>query len=233
MWQPYPFHLKKLRYMRHKGNKNRDVASFESTSSIMMGITCMKDGWCVPRIPELLNQSHTSMTTNKNTNTNTNTNTINNTQIVNGDLLEQNVEVIVNPWNRNLIPWWLLIPQGVSGAIKQQAGIQPFVEVARHGLIPLGGAILTSAGNLPYQAIIHVAGINLLWMASKQSITQSVVSAMKIVNDKQYASVAFPLIGAGAGGASEQKTLETMLNALETIEYNAAVTIVKYKKQPR
>ncbi|MEW6711004.1 MAG: Appr-1-p processing protein, partial [Candidatus Riflebacteria bacterium] len=31
---------------------------------------------------------------------------------ISGDLLEQRVEVIVNPWNMNVIPWWLLLPQG-------------------------------------------------------------------------------------------------------------------------
>ena len=66
------------------------------------------------------------------------------------------VDVIVNAWNRNIIPWWLLLPQGVSGAIKRRAGKQPFREVARHGPIPLGGAVLTSAGSLPYAGIIHV-----------------------------------------------------------------------------
>lgn len=35
-------------------------------------------------------------------------------RIVDGDLLDQDVEVIVNAWNRNVIPWWLLLPQGVS-----------------------------------------------------------------------------------------------------------------------
>src|SRR5262245_57156966 len=40
-----------------------------------------------------------------------------NMTIVDGDLLDQDVEVIVNAWNRNVIPWWLLVPQGVSGAI--------------------------------------------------------------------------------------------------------------------
>lgn len=39
-----------------------------------------------------------------------------------GDLLDQPVEVIVNAWNRNIIPWWLLLPQGVSGAIKRRGG---------------------------------------------------------------------------------------------------------------
>ena len=49
-------------------------------------------------------------------------------EIVNGDLLDQDVDVIVNAWNRNIIPWWLLLPQGVSGAIKKRAGLAPFPE---------------------------------------------------------------------------------------------------------
>src|SRR5258708_6276170 len=52
--------------------------------------------------------------------------------ITDGDLLDQPVEAIVNAWNRNIIPWWLLLPQGVSGAIKRRGGIMPFREVARH-----------------------------------------------------------------------------------------------------
>lgn len=47
-------------------------------------------------------------------------------QIVEGDLLDQPVEAIENPWNRNIIPWWLLLPQGVAGAIKRKGGYRPF-----------------------------------------------------------------------------------------------------------
>jgi O-acetyl-ADP-ribose deacetylase (regulator of RNase III) len=49
--------------------------------------------------------------------------------IVSGNLLNQDVDVIVNAWNRNIIPWWLLIPQGVSGTIKRKAGYKPFREL--------------------------------------------------------------------------------------------------------
>ena len=41
---------------------------------------------------------------------------------VSGDLLEQDVEVIVNAWNRNLIPWWLLLPQGRVGSDQEARG---------------------------------------------------------------------------------------------------------------
>jgi O-acetyl-ADP-ribose deacetylase len=68
--------------------------------------------------------------------------------IVEGDLLEQKTQAIVNTWNRNIIPWWLLIPQGVSGAIKRKAGLQPFFELGKMGAIPLGHAVATSAGKL-------------------------------------------------------------------------------------
>jgi hypothetical protein len=37
-----------------------------------------------------------------------------NVTVVDGDLLDQDVDVIVNAWNRNIIPWWLLLPLSES-----------------------------------------------------------------------------------------------------------------------
>lgn len=149
--------------------------------------------------------------------------------IVEGDLLDQRVDAIVNAWNRNFIPWWLLIPQGVSGAIKRHAGYAPFIEVRRAGMLPLGGAVATSAGRLPYQAIIHVAGIGMLWTASPRSIQRSVVSAMDIVAQRGFASVAFPVIGAGTGAMGEQRALQLMLEAFAPLSSSASVIIVRYR----
>ncbi len=92
------------------------------------------------------------------------------TRIVEGDLLDQDVEVIVNAWNRNFFPWWLLLPQGVSRAIKRRAGFAPFRELAKMKMLPLGGAVETTAGRLPFKAIIHVAGINMLWRSSERAV---------------------------------------------------------------
>ena len=151
-------------------------------------------------------------------------------QIVEGDILDQPVEVIINPWNRNIIPWWILIPQGVSGAIKKRAGSKPFKELAKYGPIPLGGAVETYAGKLKFKSIIHVAGINLLWFATRFSIQESVRNAMKIVNSKYYNSVAFPIIGSGSGNRSRDKALSFMLETFEVIESNSNVRIVKHVK---
>jgi O-acetyl-ADP-ribose deacetylase len=153
-----------------------------------------------------------------------------NAEIVHGDLLDQPVEVIVNAWNRNIIPWWLLLPQGVSGAIKKRGGLQPFRELGKFGAIPLGQAVMTTAGRLPFRAIIHVAGINLFWRASEKSIRDSVQNTMRLINENNFASVAFPIIGAGSGGFRQPLALDIMVEELNLISTNAKVTIVEFKK---
>jgi O-acetyl-ADP-ribose deacetylase (regulator of RNase III) len=152
-------------------------------------------------------------------------------EILNGDLLDQKVDVIVNAWNRNIIPWWLLLPQGVSGAIKRRAGYEPFHEVAKYGPIPLGQAVFTSAGKLPYRGIIHVAGIDGLWRASEFSIRQSVKNAVMLADDKGFQSMAFPVIGSGSGSFNQEKALEFMVDELEQISTELTVKIVQYSKK--
>jgi len=152
-------------------------------------------------------------------------------RIVEGDLLDQETDAIVNTWNRNIIPWWLLLPQGVSGAIKRRAGLQPFREVARFGPLALGRAVHTSAGRLPYRAIIHVAGIDLLWRASSASIQDSVRNAVYLAESLGLRSLAFPVIGAGSGGFNAAEAERLMLEALAGLESDLDVVLVRYRRQ--
>jgi O-acetyl-ADP-ribose deacetylase (regulator of RNase III) len=150
-------------------------------------------------------------------------------EIVRGDLLGQNVEAIVNSWNRNIIPWWLLLPHGVSGAIKKRGGVAPFRELGLKPL-PLGAARMTSAGRLGFKAIIHVAGINGFWMASEKSIRGSVRSAMNLCDERGFASIGFPIIGAGAGSFDEERALRIMRAEFDAIESRARVVVVRFEK---
>lgn len=145
-----------------------------------------------------------------------------------GDLLEQPVEVIVNAWNRNFIPWWLLLPQGVSGAIKKRAGYAPFRELARAGILPLGGAVVTSAGRLPFRAIIHVAGIGWLWTSSEESIRTSVQNALALAAQHDFRSIAFPLVGAGTGGTRADHVQNLMADEFHRSNYPGEIVLVRY-----
>jgi len=145
-----------------------------------------------------------------------------------GDLLDQDVDVIVNAWNRNPFPWWLLLPQGVSGAIRRRAGLEPFRELGRFGLLSLGDAVVTGPGRLPFKAIIHVAGIGLLWSASEQSIRASTINALLLAHGAGFRSLAFPLIGAGTGGFPPARVEAIMLDSMAHSRFAGEVRIVKY-----
>jgi len=151
-------------------------------------------------------------------------------ELIKGDLLDQKVDVIVNAWNRNLIPWWLLLPQGVSGAIKKRGGYALFREIAHVGIMSLGSAVLTGAGKLPFLGIIHVAGINLFWLATEYSIRESVRSAIELVNLERFSSVAFPVIGSGSGNRSKQWALDLMLDEFKKLDSSAHVVVVEFVK---
>jgi O-acetyl-ADP-ribose deacetylase (regulator of RNase III) len=153
-----------------------------------------------------------------------------NAKIVDGDLLDQPVEAIVNAWNRNIIPWWLLLPQGVSGAIKKRGGTAPFREVARHGAIPLGQAVATGAGRLGFKCIIHVAGINMLWRASEPSIRNSVSNALRVAREQHVLSLAMPLIGAGSGGFDEARVVALITDQLANEPADVDVTVVRFRR---
>jgi O-acetyl-ADP-ribose deacetylase (regulator of RNase III) len=151
-------------------------------------------------------------------------------QVVCGDLLDQDVDAIVNAWNRNPFPWWLLIPQGVSAGIRKRAGTAPFRELRRFGLLRLGEAVLTSAGRLPHRAIIHVAGINLLWRATERSIELSVRNAITLAQREGFRSIAFPLIGGGTGGRDTKRVEQTMLRTLDSLSFDGDVVIVRHQR---
>ena len=153
-----------------------------------------------------------------------------NLEIVDGDLLDQDVDVIVNAWNRNIIPWWLLLPQGVSGAIKKRGGYAPFRELGKLGPIPLGGAVVTGAGQLSYKAIIHVAGISMWWRSSERSIRDSTRNALAVATERSFQSIAFPLIGAGTGGGSPDDVLAIMQDELTKCDYDGLVRIVRFRR---
>ena len=96
-------------------------------------------------------------------------------------------------------------------------------------MTPLGGAVLTSAGRLPYKGIIHVAGINLLWRSSEFSIRRSVQSALAIAQREGYSSIAFPLIGSGSGGRNAERSEGAMRVALSEGRHDGEMIVVRYK----
>ncbi len=138
---------------------------------------------------------------------------------VQGDLLRVPADAIVNPWNRNYMPRWLR-PGGISGQLQAATGPGPWDELASHGLLQLGEAVVTSAGQLTTaRSLIHVAGLNLLWRASPRSVALSVHSAVEAAVAHRFATITMPLIGAGHGHLSADASRSTIHAALGELRH--------------
>jgi O-acetyl-ADP-ribose deacetylase (regulator of RNase III) len=148
--------------------------------------------------------------------------------VVHGDLLDQPVDAIVNPWNSNVIPWFLLLPQGVSGAIRKRVGAEAFHPLTTAGYLKPGTAIHAPAGRLPFKGIIHVAALTPFWTTSDAILETCLKSAFKVAIECGYKSIAVPLIGAGVGGKSPDETKELLRTLITGMDTNLDIRIVVY-----
>jgi O-acetyl-ADP-ribose deacetylase (regulator of RNase III) len=116
-------------------------------------------------------------------------------ELWNGDICDLEVDAIVNPANLSL---WMAT--GVGGAIKRAGGDQIEFAAVRQAPVPLGEAIVTTAGSLAAKAIIHAVSLDRDRRTSGPAIEQAVRSAMARAREIGATSIAYPAIGTGVGG---------------------------------
>ena len=73
-----------------------------------------------------------------------------------GDLTEMDTDAIVNAANNDL-----QLGGGVAGAIRRKGGPEIQTECNEIGTIPVGGAAITSGGDLKARYVIHAASMEL------------------------------------------------------------------------
>jgi O-acetyl-ADP-ribose deacetylase (regulator of RNase III) len=135
---------------------------------------------------------------------------------IEGNVFTTTGDALVNPYNRNLIPWWLLVPGGISGQLRREAGREPFRELTQAGRLSLGEAVLTEGGQLG-RPIIHVAGLNHCWRATERSVTESCWNLVAVAGAAGFESVVMPVIGAGHGGRTTEQSLATIGRAFSAL----------------
>ena len=150
--------------------------------------------------------------------------------VVYGDLLDQPVDAIVNPWNSNVIPWWLLLPQGVSGAIRKRAGSDAFRPLTTAGYLKPGTAVFAPAGKLAVKGIIHVAALTPFWTTSEAIVTSCVRNATRIAAENNLTSLAFPLLGAGVGGMNPDVSRALIEQTAAEVALGISIRIVIHRQ---
>jgi putative ATPase len=119
---------------------------------------------------------------------------------ITGDLTAQTVDAIVNAANDNLQHGG-----GVAAAIVRAGG--PVIQqesdewIRRNGRVPVGGAAITSAGVMPAEYVIHVAGpIYQSGQDNEGLLRAAVAGALDAAAGVGARSIAFPAISAGIYG---------------------------------
>ena len=130
-------------------------------------------------------------------------------ELWNGDICDLEVDAIVNAANLSL---WM--STGVGGALKRAGGDSIEFAAVRQAPVPLGGAIVTPAGQLAAKAVIHAVSLDRERRTSGPVIDAAVRSAMARAREIGATSIAFPALGTGVGGFPLQEAAQISVDAV-------------------
>jgi len=143
--------------------------------------------------------------------------------ILQGDLTELEADALVNAANNRL---WM--GGGVAGALKRKGGKIIETEAIKKGPIPIGEAVLTTAGSLKAKYVIHAAGMGTDLRTDELKIKNATHNALKRAHEAGLKTIAFPSIGTGVGGFPANKAAEVMLGtAMEFLKTEQKTSITK------
>lgn len=117
-------------------------------------------------------------------------------EVVTGDLLIEPVDAIVNAANSHLAHGG-----GVAAAIARAAGPALVAEgdalVAERGQVPVGEAVVTTAGDLPFRGVIHAVGPHQGVGDEEEKLAQALESSFLRAHERGWSSVSFPAVSSG------------------------------------
>ncbi len=128
-------------------------------------------------------------------------------EITEGDITLLDRDAIVNAANGQLI-----LGGGVAGAIRQRGGPAIQKECDTIGGTFVGGAVITTGGNLKARHVIHAVGPRMGEGNEDEKLKNATLSSLKVADENGLASIAFPAISAGIFGFPIDRCAEIMLN---------------------
>ncbi len=157
-------------------------------------------------------------------------------RLVKGDITKTQADAIVNAANASLLGGG-----GVDGAIHRAGGPAILEEcrkiVARQGGCNTGEAVITIAGKLPAQYVIHTVGP--VWRGGlkeeSQKLAHCYLNSLKLAQEHEVKTIAFPNISTGVYGypkdQAAQVAVETVQSFLEKYQLPEKVIFVVYDNE--
>lgn len=145
-------------------------------------------------------------------------------ELVEGDITELDTDAIVNAANAQL-----LLGGGVAGAIRRKGGPAIQSECAKIGGTHVGGAVLTTGGDLKARHVIHAVGPRMGEGDEDQKLRNATENSLKVAEESGLKSIAFPAISTGIFGFPIHRCAEIMLKAaIEHLKGEAALERVVF-----
>jgi len=133
-------------------------------------------------------------------------------ELVQGDITEMETDAIVNAANAQLV-----LGGGVAGAINKKGGASIQEECKRIGGTHVGGAVITTGGNLKAKHVIHAVGPRMGEGDEDGKLKDATLNSLKIADKHQIESISFPAISTGIFGYPLDRCAQIMLST--AIEY--------------
>ncbi len=133
-------------------------------------------------------------------------------ELVKGDITELSTDAVVNAANTAL-----KLGGGVAGAIRRKGGPMIQEECDRIGVTKVGGAVITTAGQLKTRYVIHAVGPRYGEGDEEEKLRSATLNSLILAEENSLRSIAFPAISTGVFGFPKDKCAEVMLSA--TLSY--------------
>ena len=127
-------------------------------------------------------------------------------KIVQADITDLDTDVIVNAANVQLI-----LGGGVAGAIRRKGGSTIQEECNEIGGTFVGGAAITTGGNLKAKRVIHAVGPRMGEGDEDSKLTNAVLNSLKLVDEHGLKTIAFPAISTGIFGYPIDRCAKIMI----------------------
>jgi O-acetyl-ADP-ribose deacetylase (regulator of RNase III) len=145
-----------------------------------------------------------------------------NVTVIQGSLLEADVDVIVNAANSHGI-----MGGGVAGVIKRAAGQDVEQEARRQAPISIGQAVLTSGGNTKFKGIIHAPTMPEPGMRIPAvNVAEAIRAALVLADQKGFGSIAIPGMGTGVGGVAHAEAAAHMVREIRAFTARSLRSVV-------
>lgn len=133
-------------------------------------------------------------------------------ELCDGDITEMSTDAIVNAANARLV-----LGGGVAGAIRKKGGPSIQAECDEIGGTFVGGAVITTAGNLKARYVIHAVGPRMGEGDEDEKLQSATLNSLKVADENKLKSISLPAISTGIFGFPTERCAKIMLET--TIGY--------------